>query len=134
MITDSLFRVSLKSLITDTYGRVLVVKEIDRPFWDLPGGGMEYGETIEQAIKRELYEEVALDGEFDYKIMFVTEAHILPSRPIHQVRLIYRVIPKVLPSQPGADADDIKYIDPNDLKDSAHEFERNVYKYSQMLA
>ena len=45
-------------------GRFLVVKEDGRPLWDLPGGGMDYGETFESALKRELYEEVG------YRVIF----------------------------------------------------------------
>jgi 8-oxo-dGTP pyrophosphatase MutT (NUDIX family) len=61
-MTDSLFRISLKAYIENDKGEVLVVKEAGRDRWDLPGGGMEYGESIEQALKRELKEEVAYEG------------------------------------------------------------------------
>lgn len=54
---DYLYRVSIKALIYNDAGQILVVKEDGRPLWDLPGGGMDYGETFESALKRELYRE-----------------------------------------------------------------------------
>ena len=44
---DCLYRISLKALIYNDAGQILVVKEIDRTYWDLPGGGMDYDETVE---------------------------------------------------------------------------------------
>ena len=59
---DYLYRISIKALIYNDAGKILVVKEDGRPLWDLPGGGMDYGETFELALKRELYEEVGYKG------------------------------------------------------------------------
>lgn len=38
-------------------GKVLLVKRKDVPVWTLPGGGIEEGETLEEAICREIEEE-----------------------------------------------------------------------------
>ena len=65
---DCLYRISLKALIYNDAGQVLVVKEIDRTYWDLPGGGMDFGETIESSLKRELYEEVGYKGDLHYQL------------------------------------------------------------------
>ena len=51
---DSLIRVSLKAVILDERGRTLVVKENGRDWWDIPGGGIEHGETLKEALAREL--------------------------------------------------------------------------------
>ena len=48
---------------------MLVVKEAGRNWWDLPGGGMDHGETINEAIARELKEEVDLNGDFSSAIL-----------------------------------------------------------------
>ena len=60
--TDYLYRVSIKGLIRDTNGQVLVVKETGRTWWDLPGGGMDHDESIKSALAREMHEEVGLTG------------------------------------------------------------------------
>ena len=65
---DCLYRISLKALIYNDAGQILVVKEIDRTYWDLPGGGMDFGETIESSLKRELYEEVGYKGDLRYQL------------------------------------------------------------------
>jgi len=50
-------------------GRILVLKRIEEPFndmWDLPGGYIDAGETPEQAIKREIKEELGVDANIDF--------------------------------------------------------------------
>ena len=44
---DYLYRISLKALIYNDVGQILIVKEVGRTYWDLPGGGMDYDETVE---------------------------------------------------------------------------------------
>lgn len=39
---DCLYRISLKSLIYNDAGQILVIKGINRMYWDLPGGTMGF--------------------------------------------------------------------------------------------
>ena len=51
---DYLFRVSLKAVIFNENDEILIVKESGRDWWDIPGGGMDHGESIKEALAREL--------------------------------------------------------------------------------
>ena len=53
------FRIGVNALIFDE-GRVLLAHRRDIDWWNLPGGGMELGETVEEAICREVREETGL--------------------------------------------------------------------------
>ncbi|RAQ94814.1 NUDIX domain-containing protein [Thermogemmatispora tikiterensis] len=55
------FRVGVFALIFDDEGRVLLVHRNDIDWWNLPGGGMELGETVEEAMRREVREETGLE-------------------------------------------------------------------------
>ena len=43
--------------VRNATGEVLLVRRIDDGIWELPGGGIEVGETISQAVIREVVEE-----------------------------------------------------------------------------
>lgn len=61
------FRFAQKAFIVDDGKLLLVKKSKDDPYhpdeWEVPGGRMEFGEEIEEHIKREVKEEVGLDIE-----------------------------------------------------------------------
>ncbi|MCM3126912.1 MULTISPECIES: NUDIX domain-containing protein [unclassified Paenibacillus] len=48
------------AIIRDKLGRILMQKRSDYGNWGLPGGGMEAGESIEETMIREVFEETGL--------------------------------------------------------------------------
>lgn len=87
---DTFFRISLKAVIRDDKGHVLVVKEMNDDNWNLPGGGMEHHETNHEAMARELKEEIGYTGNFTMQPIG-TQPMLLESRTAMQLWVVYDV-------------------------------------------
>ncbi|NCC19514.1 NUDIX hydrolase [Candidatus Saccharibacteria bacterium] len=128
--TDYLYRISLKALIRDEQGRVLVVKETGRDWWDLPGGGMDHGETITSALARELHEEVNVIGGFTWHIITAEEPAYLANHDFWQLRLIIEVLPETLVFSVGEDGDEVAFMAPETFRTSTRDAERCIFTYA----
>ncbi len=128
---DYLYRLSLKGLVMNEHGEVLVVKEEGRTYWDLPGGGMDHDEDIKSALAREMKEEVGLAGDFSYKIIAVDNPGFLSHANVWQVRLVFEVTPDDYAFEVGPDGDELRFINPAELEHSEHSAERSVFAYAK---
>jgi 8-oxo-dGTP diphosphatase len=55
-------------VLSDDRKQILVLKRRDVPMWVLPGGGIEEGESPEEAVKREILEETGLHVQIVRKV------------------------------------------------------------------
>lgn len=58
------FRIAVYAIIF-AEGRILLALRRNINWWNLPGGGMEHGETVDEAMRREVHEETGLEIEVE---------------------------------------------------------------------
>ncbi len=62
------FRIAVYALIFNPKHEILLALRRDIDWWNLPGGGLELGETIEEGVCREVREETGLEVEVDHLV------------------------------------------------------------------
>jgi 8-oxo-dGTP diphosphatase len=62
-IPNNFYRISIKGLVFDDTGNKFMLVREDNDMWELPGGGLDFGEGVEECLKREFLEEMGLDLE-----------------------------------------------------------------------
>jgi len=80
--------ISVGALIFNDEGKILLCKRSqkaknERGCWEAPGGAVEYGETLEHAIQREMKEE--LNIELEILKQLPAADHIIPADKQHWV-------------------------------------------------
>jgi putative (di)nucleoside polyphosphate hydrolase len=66
---DLKYRLNVAAILRNGAGKLLVGERLDRPgAWQFPQGGVDEGETLAQALARELREEISL-GPWAYQIL-----------------------------------------------------------------
>lgn len=75
-------------------GKILLIKQKQGPHggkFDFPGGGIEFGESIEQALRREFEEEVAMTFKSSTFVDNLTATIEKPYYTFYQIGMIYRI-------------------------------------------
>ena len=129
-IPSTYYRISLKAIIRNDKGEVLVNRENGRDSWSLPGGGWDHGETDIECIKRELYEELGYKDELTAKPVATTREPIfMPTKKAWLLWIVYEVTPETMEFGVGEESDEIMFADPALFKDSDSIGERLIYKF-----
>ncbi|MFE3057110.1 NUDIX hydrolase [Nocardia sp. NPDC059239] len=71
-------KVAVSALVRDDRGRVLMICRADNGLYSIPGGGVEAGETISEAVVREVREETGIDVQVTALIgVFSNPGHVI---------------------------------------------------------
>lgn len=101
------------SAVVERHGRVLLVKREDYEVWDLPGGGIDAGESAAQAVVRETEEETGLRVE-PTRLVGVYSCPHWHNAGDHVLVFAARMIGGALRPDP-AEAVDAGFFGPDDL-------------------
>lgn len=115
---NAFYRVSLKAIIRNDKGEVLLNKEDDSTTWSLPGGGWDHGETEHEALARELKEEIDYAGDFSTKL-FATEVFWLESKQSYLLWIVYEVVTKNMNFGIGEHSIEVAFVDPASLDENS---------------
>jgi ADP-ribose pyrophosphatase YjhB (NUDIX family) len=55
--------VAVTAAVRNAQGELLLIERTDNGLWALPGGAQDIGESVVQAVQREVYEETGIDVE-----------------------------------------------------------------------
>ena len=107
------------AVIFDEAGRVLLTRRRDTGLWCLPGGIMEPGETVSEAVAREVREETRL-GVTPFQLLGVySDPDVLLTYPDgtlhHPVVLCFRCRIDAGPPGPTDEASELGFFAPGEL-------------------
>ncbi len=130
--------VGVDAIIINDNGQILITKRASAMStysgcWCLPGGWMEWGETVEQAVKREAMEEIGVEIEIIKFIGKYYDTNNLPIKKSSRVALphICKIISGVPKVNQIEEVEEIKWFDQKDVLNLELAYDQNkMIKYA----
>jgi 8-oxo-dGTP diphosphatase len=108
-------------------GKIVLIKRLNEPFkghYALPGGIVEYGEKVEDAVLREVEEETGLKGEIHSLVGVYSDPNRDPRG--HFVSVCFVVLPKGGELKAGSDAKEVGLFSLDELPKLAFDHEKMI--------
>ena len=116
-------------------GQIILIKRKNPPFqgsYALPGGFVDYGETVENAVIREFKEETGLNAEIKYFIGIYSEPDRDPRG--HTVSAVFELMISGGTMLAGDDAAEVSLFSLDELPDLAFDHGKIIADYILFLA
>ncbi len=110
--SSPIFRIGVFALIFNHEKHILLGHRQDIDWWNLPGGGMEYGETVDEAVCREVREETGLE----VKVERLVGVYSKPQKQEVVLTFLCQVIGGTL--QPTEETRESRYFAPEALPEN----------------
>jgi 8-oxo-dGTP diphosphatase len=101
--------VSVAGIVVRQDGRVLAVQRADNGTWEPPGGVLELDETLEDGVRREVYEETGVK----VQVGPLTGVYKNMTRGI--VALVFRCRPEEGRAHPSDEATAVRWLTPDEV-------------------
>ena len=111
------YRVSIKALVLNETRDGFLVIQKDNGTWDLPGGGMEWGETAHTTLQREVAEEMnsTVTHIAPYPSYFLGGYEVNKEHNLWTVNIVFETTLEHLNYTPSDECRDIKFVSPKEI-------------------
>ena len=114
-IPNNFYRVSIKGLILDKTRTKFAILFEENGWWELPGGGLDWGESPADCLRREFQEEMGLT----ITKMAQSPSYILVGENMRgnwTLNVIYEVEVENLNFTPSDECQEIRFVAPEEIK------------------
>ena len=119
-LVNTCFSATAGAIVIDSGGRLLLLKHVFRAGsgWGIPGGFIHAGEQPEEAVRRELLEEVGLELE-SVKLIFIRTL-----RSTRQIEILFYCHPRGEAQPKSVEVESIGWFSPQELPATTPEDQR----------
>jgi ADP-ribose pyrophosphatase YjhB (NUDIX family) len=111
---------AVSAIVTDNDGRILLIQRTDNGYWSIPGGGLEPGESLRQAVAREVHEETGMRCEATGLVGIYSNPGHVAAYDDGEVRQEFSICftTRLLGGQArtSGESSDVRFIAPSDLE------------------
>jgi ADP-ribose pyrophosphatase YjhB (NUDIX family) len=111
---------SVNAVVTDDQGRILLIHRTDNDNWALPGGAMDFGESLPDAAIRETLEETGIKVEITGLVGIYTDPrHVILYTSNNEARQEFSVVFTARPVSgtptPSEESREVEWVKPDDI-------------------